>query len=292
MERRFGKYAQVREGQAKGFTLIELLVVIAIIALLLAVLIPALSRAKLYAQKVLCTNDLKQQALGTLLYSNDNDSQVPLFKPEQGATLFWLWDVLFETTNQLSHYAGFDDNKTFFCPANKVKRYDDARFWQFSWLGSGPYPNPVPLREERGLNTKAYYRVLPYIYMFEAMVDSSGTLRSTQTPELVNPRERAKWIRRISQIQAASSRELIMDAVISNGTNRQTSRFDQLTEGGIDELSGGTLWDNTNHFARQRNNVSLLPEGGIVSFADGHAEWRNFSRMNPRVATNNMWFWW
>jgi prepilin-type N-terminal cleavage/methylation domain-containing protein/prepilin-type processing-associated H-X9-DG protein len=277
----------------KGFTLIELLVVIAIIALLLSVLIPALSRAKIYAQKTLCTNNLKQQALGALLYTNDNDGLLPNYEP-QGARLWWLWDMLFETTNQMSHYAGFDDNKTFFCPANKVKRPDDARFWQFSMLGSGPYPNPVPLRVETGVNTKGYYRVLPYIYMFDIVMYMNGTTpvyRSSQYANLVNPAEPARWIRKVSDLKSAGTREMIMDAVISNGTSKVGSSFDQLTDGGIDELSGGTLWDNTNHFARQRNNASLLPDGGMVAFADGHVDWRSFARMNPRIQIG-MWFWW
>jgi prepilin-type N-terminal cleavage/methylation domain-containing protein len=54
----------------KGFTLIELLVVIAIIALLLSIVMPALNRAKVYAQRVLCGNNLRQQTLGIMLYAD------------------------------------------------------------------------------------------------------------------------------------------------------------------------------------------------------------------------------
>ena len=62
---------------ANGFTLIELLVVIAIIAILAALLLPALAKAKQKGQSTVCLNDLKQVGLAMLMFADEHDDMIP-----------------------------------------------------------------------------------------------------------------------------------------------------------------------------------------------------------------------
>src|ERR1035438_857898 len=63
----------------KGFTLLELLVVIAIIAILAALLLPALSMAKAYAHSTTCKNHLHQMGIALKMYVDENRNRYPYF---------------------------------------------------------------------------------------------------------------------------------------------------------------------------------------------------------------------
>jgi len=73
-------YTRVRK-PIHGFTLIELLVVIAIIALLLSIIMPALGKAKSYAEEIICKNNLHQYQVVTQMFAIEHDDLLP--RPEE-----------------------------------------------------------------------------------------------------------------------------------------------------------------------------------------------------------------
>ncbi|MHC4302459.1 MAG: type II secretion system protein [Planctomycetota bacterium] len=103
--------------ERKAFTLIELLVVIAIIALLLSILMPALSRVKDQARQIGCAANLRQWNLVFNNYVNENDGRFYTGTNDSG--YWWLHQLEEKQQN-------WKTNKTWFCPTAKTPIWDEA----------------------------------------------------------------------------------------------------------------------------------------------------------------------
>lgn len=128
-----------------AFTLIELLVVIAIIAILAAMLLPALARAKAKAQRITCLNNLKQWALAQSMYVDDNNQTFTMTKIPDG------------TPGAASGY--YEDNPSWTDLAN-FYNYHPSQGMDAWFNGLPPYVKSPPLyvyATENGLNGKDAY---------------------------------------------------------------------------------------------------------------------------------------
>lgn len=94
--------AGIRSGRCQGFTLIELLISISIISVLIAILLPALSRARSVTRIVQCASQMRQIGIGMHTYANDHGNMFPVTRRDSADNLFW-------TSRLLQTIYGHDD---------------------------------------------------------------------------------------------------------------------------------------------------------------------------------------
>ncbi|MBN2210107.1 MAG: type II secretion system protein [Sedimentisphaerales bacterium] len=268
----------------KGFTLIELLVVVSIIALLVSILLPALSKAREQAKKIYCANNLKQIATAMNMYALENKSQYPPFGKYNSVTKqwddIWPWACSYYMTDLVLASGG--DRRTMYCPSN-LDRDKDVFWWMDQAWGGAPMPI-TPDREIQGENRKSFNRVIGYVTMLEPF-----TPRGRQV--LGGPPAK-QWVRR-NNVRYPSEVEFFVDIVLSNNgdPDNPATSFSQIAGNSFDIWK---IYDRTNHLLRKQD-----PTGGNVVFIDNHVDWRQFEQMevrliNPPPGANLDWyyFWW
>ncbi len=126
-------------GKRRGFTLIELLVVIAIIAVLMAILIPTLNRAREQGKRAACLNNLGQLGLAWVLYADDNDDKIV-----NGNTGKVGEGNIPRDEDGWVHWAGYSDNTS---EKDQIKAIKDGALFPYC-VNEKLYKCPTGLRGE------------------------------------------------------------------------------------------------------------------------------------------------
>jgi prepilin-type N-terminal cleavage/methylation domain-containing protein/prepilin-type processing-associated H-X9-DG protein len=141
---------------AGAFTLIELLVVIAIIAILAAMLLPALAKAKQRALRTSCLNNLKQLGVGHFLYGGDNGDKLPTSEMGNSGFPYYCYVLFYNSpatpntaanqTRPANHGLLYTTKlvptgKTFHCPSINLNSPSDVEAFSYEYYSvGGPWP--------------------------------------------------------------------------------------------------------------------------------------------------------
>jgi len=188
----------------KGFTLIELLVVIAIIAVLMAILLPSLKRAREQTRRTVCGNQVRQQSMSLLMYAQQNDGKMPLATFGGGE---WLWDISYFATDAIIDNGG--RKKIFRCPSNQVDTSQD-NYWRYSefrnFFSSGiETPEPTSDAERQ-----QHWRVVSYCYLMETRGGRGNIFAAGESGSSV-PDPHKKFVKTTTQVGHHSSTPSTLD---------------------------------------------------------------------------------
>jgi prepilin-type N-terminal cleavage/methylation domain-containing protein/prepilin-type processing-associated H-X9-DG protein len=249
----------------RGFTLIELLVVIAIIAILMGILMPALTAVREQARRQSCASRIRQQLMASTMYANDNDGKLPL--PNTKGS--WLHDLAINTVNYMMK-SGMT-RPMFYCPSNPIDQKYNDYFWQYTTQWDGfRWVNP----------TSTAFIISGYLYIMEAEPPSRPAIKNNE-----NKTGPKTWCKSVN-VKQAGTMELCIDAVPAQKKAGTSSGYT------FSEIGGGGIWSGHQLYERANHLKKDEPSGGNIGFLDGHVSWRRFKDMESRYGGDPTEYWW